>query len=409
MSTENSDRPAVVSNLIAALRALNRQAVLFSEAVAERLGMASSDVECLEVLIASGPATAGQLADATGLSTGAVTRMIDRLEGAGYVRRASDPVDRRRVIVEAVPERAATLAPLFDSIEKATAAEIERYPDVDLRLVLDFVRRTLELTRSETARVRDTDVGANLDGQTFSAPLGSVSTGRLVFMSGFSDLAIGPDPRSDRLFSAKFAGTPPRVRVRGGVIAIHAIRSARQWLNPQGELSFSASIPFNFDLRRGLGKVKADVNPRVEFKTRGRQDSSQVRGEVLLNTTVPWDIDIRGGLSRLSADLRSVSLDSLAITGGASSASILLPQPTGWKFLRLVGGASDIAIRRPTGSAVRLRVRGGVSGLDLDDRHFSSVGGDVRLESPGGGDSGYEIEIIGGASRLAIDVAGSGA
>ena len=146
----------MVSDLIAALRALNRQAVLFSEAVAERLGMASSDVECLEVLLASGPATAGHLADVTGLSTGAVTRMIDRLEQAGYVRRVPDPVDRRRVIVEAVPERTATVAPLFESVGNVTSASLGRYTDDQLRLILDFVQRHSRIdARRDDPRARD--------------------------------------------------------------------------------------------------------------------------------------------------------------------------------------------------------------------------------------------------------------
>jgi DNA-binding MarR family transcriptional regulator len=406
---ESSGGRVIVSDLIVALRALSRQAVLFVDAIAERLGMASSDVECLEVLVTAGPATAGHLSDVTGLSTGAVTRMIDRLEQAGYVRRLPDPVDRRRVIVESVPERTTAIAELFESIELGKAAELDRYSDDDLRRVLQFVQRTLEQSRAEIARVRDTDLDGNAGGQTFAAPLGAVASGRLVFMSGFSDLALGADPALDRLFSAKFAGTPPRVRVRGGVVAIHAVRSARQWLNPQGEVSFSASIPFNFDLRRGIGKVKADVSPRVQIKTRGGWDDSQVRCEVLLNTTLPWDIDIRGGLSRLSADLRAIALSSLDITGGASTATILLPQARAWTPVRLIGGASDVTIQRPAGTALRLRVRGGVSGLDLDDQHFSSIGGgDVRLESREGGDVGYEVEITGGASRLTIDVAARG-
>ena len=102
-----------MTDLIAALRGLNREAVLYSDAVAGRLGMPSTDVECLEVLITSGPTTAGGLAEVTGLSTGAVTRMIDRLEQAGFVRRVADPADRRRVIVEAVKDRTAVVSSLF--------------------------------------------------------------------------------------------------------------------------------------------------------------------------------------------------------------------------------------------------------------------------------------------------------
>src|SRR4051812_12943595 len=189
----NSPRGTTTSEVIAALRALSRQAVMFNDAVAERLGMASSDVECLEVLLTAGAATAGHLAELTGLSTGAVTRMVDRLEQAGYVRRGPDPLDRRRVIVEAVPERTTTITPLFESIARVTALELERYSEDELRLVLDFVQRTLEVTKAETARVRESDVVGGIEGQTFSAPLGSLTSGRLVFLSGFSDLALGAE------------------------------------------------------------------------------------------------------------------------------------------------------------------------------------------------------------------------
>jgi DNA-binding MarR family transcriptional regulator len=67
--------------------------------------VSDSDVEALEMLLDSGSATAGRLAELMGLTTGAVTRVIDRLEQGGYVRRIPDPADRRRVIVELVPRR----------------------------------------------------------------------------------------------------------------------------------------------------------------------------------------------------------------------------------------------------------------------------------------------------------------
>jgi hypothetical protein len=234
-----------------------------------------------------------------------------------------------------------------------------------------------------------------------------VTTGRLVFMSGFSDLVLGVDPKTDRLFSSRFAGSPPRVRVRGGAVSIRASEFPVDWLNPKGQFEFTASVPFNFDFRRGLGKVKADVSPRVEFRNRGVGDTRAVkaRSEVLLNSTVPWDIDVRGGLSRLTADLRGIDLASLDISGGVSTATVDLPRPRGWASLRLISGASDVAFLRPAGVPIRLRVHGGVSGLDLDDQHFSSIGGgDVRLESRGssGASAGYTIEIIGGASRVRI-------
>ena len=94
-----------IDSVLRSLRRVNLQGSLFGQTVAIRFGLSESDIEALEVLIDSGAATAGKLSDLTGLTTGAVTRVIDRLEQAGYVRRVPDPTDRRRVIVELVPER----------------------------------------------------------------------------------------------------------------------------------------------------------------------------------------------------------------------------------------------------------------------------------------------------------------
>src|SRR5262249_56044268 len=84
-------REDLLQALIRAMAAASGQGVLFSQAVAERVGMHPTDVECVEILTRNGPATAGQLAELTGLTTGAVTPMIDRLERAGFVRRQNHP------------------------------------------------------------------------------------------------------------------------------------------------------------------------------------------------------------------------------------------------------------------------------------------------------------------------------
>ncbi|MCX6047867.1 MAG: MarR family transcriptional regulator [Chloroflexi bacterium] len=85
---------------------LNRQfrytsanAVMFSQVIAQKAGINSTDNECLDFLLLNGPATAGQLSELTGLTTGAVTAVIDRLEKIGYVKRERDSADRRKVIV----------------------------------------------------------------------------------------------------------------------------------------------------------------------------------------------------------------------------------------------------------------------------------------------------------------------
>lgn len=73
--------------------------VLFHLAAADAVGLAGSDYQAVSILDLDGPLTSGQLARRLGLSTGATTRLIDRLEAAGHVRRVADPGDRRRVLV----------------------------------------------------------------------------------------------------------------------------------------------------------------------------------------------------------------------------------------------------------------------------------------------------------------------
>ncbi len=401
-----SERVRLLSDLTAAFRKLSGQAVLFSETVADRLGMAPSDVECLEVLVGTGPLTAGRLAEVTGLTTGAVTRMIDRLEQAGYVRRTTDPSDRRRVVVAPVPERTAGLGPLFGALTNATAAGMAGYSDDQLRLVLGFLEQALDLTRAETARLRDSAPEAGDGPRNVSAPLGSVTAGRLVFQSGLSDLRLSADPELGELFRAQFSGTPPRVRVRGGTVGIRPSRFPLDWLSPEGEVSLNASIPWNVDFRKGLTKLTANVRPRVEIRTRGRGGEAVPRNSLALNASIPWEIDFRGGISRLTADLRAGRLSSFEITGGATNATILLPRPEGPTPIRIVGGTSDLTIRRPEGAGVLLRLKGGVSGLVLDDREFASVGGEVHLESNATTDARYEVELIGGASKVRIETRG---
>ncbi len=110
-----SSRAAIFLDLQKAIRKLSAQSVLFSTAVSSRLGINSSDLECLDIVNLSGAATAGQLATITGLTTGAITGVIDRLEKAGFVRRRRDPNDRRRVIIEALPDAEREIGPMFAS------------------------------------------------------------------------------------------------------------------------------------------------------------------------------------------------------------------------------------------------------------------------------------------------------
>src|SRR5205809_8022909 len=100
-------RAALLQELEHALRRSSAQGVIFGQTVANVAGISPSDLECLDFLNLEGPVTAGRLAEVTGLTTGAITGVVDRLEKAGLVRRERDADDRRKVDIALVPEKVA--------------------------------------------------------------------------------------------------------------------------------------------------------------------------------------------------------------------------------------------------------------------------------------------------------------
>ncbi len=138
MSSSGQSRPELIVALNAAMRDVSGQGVLYSQAVAERLGMNSTDLECLDHVL-RGPVTPGALAEATGLTTGAITGVIDRLERAGLARRDRDPDDRRKILVRALPAVQERVLPLFEPMERFAMAALSRYRDDELSLLLGFL------------------------------------------------------------------------------------------------------------------------------------------------------------------------------------------------------------------------------------------------------------------------------
>jgi DNA-binding MarR family transcriptional regulator len=389
VSSEPLERAALVEALERELRAAGAQGVVFSQALADRLGMNPTDLECLGLLGDFGPLTAGQLAEHTGLTTGAITGVVDRLEKHGYVRRVSDPTDRRRVIVERIPQRMGPIHALFAPLQQATHELCTRYGDQELSLVLDFLARSTALVQAETARLRTRDDAAG-DSAGFTAPLGRVTRGHLVFVGAGGafqmairadtsllgvpkldfktgapapQLTLRADPTLSGLYEARFEGPPPDVSVRDGAVRVHYRRSPLDWRERAAEL--------------------------------------------VLNGSIPWRIEFHGGAGRLAADLRALPLEGLELHGGVSAAELALPRPLGETTLRIAGGASNLVMHRPPGVAVRVQVRGGASDVTLDDQHLSAAGGRLTVESLDypNADDRYEVEIAGGASSLVLDTA----
>ncbi|NBC19030.1 MAG: MarR family transcriptional regulator [Bacteroidetes bacterium] len=142
--------------LSAAGRALSTAEILFHRAVAESVGLSPGDHKYLDVLIQNGPMSAGQLAERTGLTTGAVTGIIDRLEKAGLVRRARDPEDRRKVIIELREDEAGKrIGPAFAGLGEAMETLNADYTDEELGIILDYMTRCADILREQTQRLRD--------------------------------------------------------------------------------------------------------------------------------------------------------------------------------------------------------------------------------------------------------------
>lgn len=148
----------LIDELISAFRASGNQDNAFDKLAAERLGVHDTDLHCLNIIENSGELSAGELATQAGLTPGAITGVIDRLDRAGFARRVRDPNDRRRVTVQ--------VTPAFDKATEAIwgpmAADwrstlAKRFSTEELERIIDFVHATTELGRRQTDRLRGTE------------------------------------------------------------------------------------------------------------------------------------------------------------------------------------------------------------------------------------------------------------
>ncbi len=333
----------------------------FVRAAAARSGMTVTDLQVLEFLESVGPMTAGQLAELTGLTTGAVTGMLNRLEESGLLRRERDPDDGRRVIVRLAtsPEGSSQVGPIFDLIGKSQEELASHYDDEQLALLLEFLQRSNALSRQALAQLRE----APQDEQgIYSAPLGNLVSGRLVIPAGIYRLTVRAGSEMVELYQAHFLGTVPDVKTDNGVVTIRYPR--RLWV-------------------LGGGQSAADV---------------------FLNAAIPWSIIIHGGASEITAELGGLNIAGLDLKGGMSTIRLDLPVPAGVVPIRISGGASMITVRRPAGVAARVHLKGWASELAFDEQKYSNLGNDVRLQSQSYDvmAPSYDIEVASSVSMVTI-------
>jgi DNA-binding MarR family transcriptional regulator len=154
-------KSATIDELIAAYRESTSQDGAFDALAAERLGIGLTDLTCLDLVERNGGLTAGRLAELSGLTTGAVTGVLDRLERARLVVRVRDAADRRKVNVAVTPEHYERSGPIWRPLyEDWQALLASRFTVRELELITEFLRATTELGRRHAARVRDEGAGA---------------------------------------------------------------------------------------------------------------------------------------------------------------------------------------------------------------------------------------------------------
>src|SRR5947209_12912026 len=124
-------RAALLQELEHAMRRSSAQGVIFGQTVANVAGISGSDLECLDFLNLEGRVTAGRLAEVTGLTTGAITGVVDRLEKAGLVRRERDESDRRKVFITTIPENVAKIGRFYEHMQRAILKDWENYTDAE--------------------------------------------------------------------------------------------------------------------------------------------------------------------------------------------------------------------------------------------------------------------------------------
>ena len=210
--------------------------------------------------------------------------MIDRLEQAGYVRRVPDPTDRRRVVVELVPEKMEAMEATMARYGDKSAAEMKRYSDAELAVINDFLTRMADVTRDEANALRDAPDREASAPSEYAAPIGGLSRARLLFRSGANELLLRGSTDFEDLYRAKFDGPVPQVRLRDGIVSI-------------------------------------------QYKGRLQWDWRERRADVALNAGVPWDVEVVGGANKLQGKLAPVDLRSFEMTGGVDQLRLTLGQP----------------------------------------------------------------------------------
>lgn len=354
-------RDEILAALKRELRKSSSFGASFFRVAATQTGMAAdTDIQVLDLLDLTGETSAGQLAELMGMTSGAIAKVLNRLEASGLVQRERDKSDGRRVIVrlaqgqEALDKVRAILASLEETWDEAVSSNDEE----ELALLLAFLERGNTLARQRLAELQTV---APDERDVFSAPLDALSRGRLVVSSAGIRLVLRTDEGLTDLYQARFEGAVPNVTVQDGVVTI---RYPRRFLILTGE---------------------------------------QRQAMITLNRTIPWHITVQSGGSDIIAELGDLELASCEIRGVGSKIHVELPVPSGVIPVRLGGGGAEMVVRRPAGVAIQVHLKGWGSACTLDGQTY--FGNNLWLQSAGFDPAAscyYSLEVVSSGGLVTI-------
>jgi len=150
LSSEHQEQHADPrEQLVLLMRGLGTRTVLYQQFVAASHGLYNNDLKSVDILRETGPITAGELSKITGLATGTITALIDRLEKCGYVRRENDPTDRRRVIIVPVYEHNEEIKNTYSPLHSAMLGLASQYSADELELIMQFIGKASKILEEQ--------------------------------------------------------------------------------------------------------------------------------------------------------------------------------------------------------------------------------------------------------------------
>jgi len=145
----------LVEKVILGARQYGISNVLFRNMVGERLGVNVTDMECLGLLFHKGIATPSELARHTGLTSGATTAMLDRLEKSGLIERRPNPNDRRGTLIVLLESGTEKVGPWFASARQAQNELVSSYTEGELELLADYFERSTKMWEEERGKIQN--------------------------------------------------------------------------------------------------------------------------------------------------------------------------------------------------------------------------------------------------------------